>query len=132
MIEKINLEGLLLAKVYRKNFEISDGISFDSDPNSSLQFGFMKRDRNYKVKPHIHKQSLRKITDTQEILIVRRGEVICKFFIDDTSKFKEITLNEGDILHVYSGGHSFLFSEESEIIEIKQGPFLDVNEKFYL
>ena len=38
-------------------------------------------------------------------------------------------LNEGDIILLIEGGHSFEMLEDAVILEIKQGPYMGVEDK---
>ena len=49
------------------------------------------------------------------------------FLLSEILKSK--TLTEGDIIIFFDGGHGIKFIEKSEIIEIKQGPYSDTNDK---
>lgn len=133
-IKEIFLGKKLSAVHYQAGFEIKSGINFHSDKELSLQIGYMKREKEYQIPPHYHKAKIRKISTTQEVLFVRKGLVECKIFCLEKN-FKEeekIILGEGDFLHLIANAHEFKMLEESEIIEIKQGPYLENDDKIFL
>jgi hypothetical protein len=43
--------------------------------------------------------------------------------------FESRVLNSGDIILLANSGHGVVMLEESEIIEIKQGPYLEKDDK---
>ena len=40
-----------------------------------------------------------------------------------------ITINKGDIIILFEGGHGFKILEKSKIIEVKQGPYVEGKDK---
>uniref|UniRef100_A0A6M3KTQ1 Mannose-6-phosphate isomerase n=1 Tax=viral metagenome TaxID=1070528 RepID=A0A6M3KTQ1_9ZZZZ len=133
MIDKIQD----IAIVIRSNFKLEDqGIEFITDNESTQQVGIMRRPKDYKVKDHIHlKQPGRKAVYTQEALLVRSGQIRVDLFKEDEFgiKFaKSVTLEKGDIICLLSGGHGITFLEESEILEIKQGPYTPDKDKEFI
>ncbi len=61
----------------------------------------------------------------QEVLYLKSGKIKIILYNNDYSLIKECILNIGDIILLASGGHSLEFMEDSELIEIKQGPYND-------
>ena len=45
------------------------------------------------------------------------------FYKTDKTYYKSKILNTGDVILLSFGGHGFEMLEDSEIIEVKQGPF---------
>ena len=45
------------------------------------------------------------------------------FYDDDKAYLKSEILHAGDVILLAFGGHGFLMLEDSEIIEVKQGPY---------
>ena len=107
----------------------TDGIEFFSDINYSQQVAYMKRDSGYKIAPHIHLGRVRQIYLTQEVLLIKSGKIKVTLFDSYRQHLGDVTLRTGDIIHLISGGHSIEFLEESEIIEVKQGPYLEGKDK---
>ena len=83
----------------------------------------MNRPKDYIIPPHTHNLIERKVTFTQEVLIIRSGKVRADFYDDDQNYIKSSLLFPGDVILLASGGHGFQMIEESEIIEVKQGPY---------
>ena len=99
-----------------------DGIEFFTPPEFSQQLGYMKRNKGYKIQEHTHNLNIRKIQYTQETLFIKKGRVRVDFYTDDKVYLTSRELKAGDVILLASGGHGFEFLEESEVIEVKQGP----------
>jgi uncharacterized protein YjlB len=89
----------------------------------------MKRPKGYIVEPHTHRIVERKVSNTQEVLHVKSGRVKLTLFGNDKAFIKEIEIKRGDTVLLASGGHSVEMLEDSELIEIKQGPYLSDEDK---
>lgn len=132
MIETIQHNDEVYAVIIRREFD-KDGIEFFTPPDFSQQLGYMKRPEGYKIQPHVHKKVERKVNFTQEVLYIKNGKVKMDLYHNDKSFFKEVVLEGGDVVLLASGGHGFEMLEESTIIEVKQGPYIDADvdkEKF--
>lgn len=123
MIEKIKHKDLNLAIIIRSNFE-KNGIEFFTDDEDTMQIGYMQRKENYEIKPHRHNSVERKVHLTQEVLFLKSGKVRVDFYDNQEIYIKSSILNQGDVILLIDGGHGFKMIESSEIIEVKQGPFL--------
>ena len=121
-LEHVYEEDKLLAIILRTNFKKS-GIDFFTPLDFSQQLGYMNRPKGYKIQPHLHNKVERTIQYTQEVLFIKNGLVRVDFYKNDKSYFKSKLLETGDVILLSFGGHGFEMLEESEIIEVKQGPF---------
>jgi len=83
----------------------------------------MKRPAGYVIQPHVHNIVERKVEYTQEVLFIKAGKVRLDFYDDEKNYLKSIILEEGDVILLANGGHGFEMLEETEIIEVKQGPY---------
>ncbi|MEJ5227785.1 hypothetical protein [Thermodesulfovibrio sp.] len=83
----------------------------------------MKRPKNYIIPPHVHNPVVREVQLTQEVLFIKSGKVRVDFYDDDKNYLKSTILEAGDVILLAHGGHGFEMLEESEIIEVKQGPY---------
>tara|TARA_B100001248_G_scaffold252770_1_gene229297 strand:+ start:574 stop:1011 length:438 start_codon:yes stop_codon:yes gene_type:complete len=122
LIEKIYENNTILAIIIRTNFK-KEGIHFFTPEDFSQQLGYMNRPIGYKISPHIHNKVQRTINYTQEVLFIKSGLVRVDFYKLDRSFFKSRVLESGDVILLSAGGHGFEMLEESEILEVKQGPF---------
>lgn len=122
MLEEIKHDGSLLAIIIRAGYQ-TDGISFFTPNDFSQQLGYMKRDEGYVIDPHIHNPVKREVIWTQEVLFIKSGKVRVDFYDDEKTYLKSMVIATGDVILLASGGHGFRMLEESEIIEVKQGPY---------
>ena len=121
-IEYIFEDEKLLAIILRTSFQ-KEGIDFFTPSDFSQQLGYMKRCKGYKIQPHIHNKIERTIEYTQEVLFIKNGLVRVDFYKTDKTYFKSKILHAGDVILLSFGGHGFEMMQDSEIIEVKQGPF---------
>ena len=131
MIEKIINKGKLFSIILRSNYKFKNGTEFLTPDQSQMQLGLIKRDKNQEIKVHYHNEQIRTINKTSETLIIKKGKVIVDFFDLDKQLFNSVTLSKGDIILLLEGGHGFKFLQDSEIVEIKQGPFFEGKDKIY-
>jgi hypothetical protein len=123
MIKKITSGDKLIAIIIPHDFH-KDGVEFFSPKEFSQQLGYMKHPKGYKIQPHIHKLAIREVQYTQEALLVKSGKIEVNLYSDDKIYIGKEELAAGDVILLASGGHGFVFLEESELIEIKQGPYI--------
>jgi mannose-6-phosphate isomerase-like protein (cupin superfamily) len=127
-IEHIEHDGLQLALIVRKDFH-SDGIEFFTPNSYTLQLGYMNRPEGYSIEPHVHNPVVREVSHTNEVLFVKSGKVKITFFTDKQEFIKDIILVAGDIILLIEGGHGFEMLEPTEMIEVKQGPYVGDKDK---
>jgi len=119
----------VLAIILRQTHD-GAGIQFFTPPEYSQQLGYMKRPAGYQIQPHVHLRVERKSVLTQEVLFVKRGRVLVNFYGEDDRKIAEREIITGDVILLSEGGHGFEMIEESELIEVKQGPYLEDKRRF--
>jgi len=122
-IIRITSKGKQLAVIIKAKFK-QDGLRFFVPEEYAQQLGYMNRPRGYNITPHIHKPILRKIRFSQETLFIRKGKVKIDFYDEKKHYIESRIVKQGDVIFMAFGGHGFRFMEDSEIIEVKQGPFL--------
>ena len=128
MIEKIINNEKLLSIIIRAEYK-SDGIEFFTPDDFSQQLAYMHRKKNYAISPHIHNAVQRDVQFTQEVLIIKNGKVRVDYYDEKKKYLESRILNKGDVVLLAYGGHGFEMIEDSEIIEVKQGPYLDKVDK---
>lgn len=122
MIENLIHNEKLLAVIIHANFK-KEGIEFFTPDDFSQQLAYMNRPKGYIIDPHVHNLVDRKVTLTQEVLFIKSGKVRVDFFDDDKNYLESKILEKGDVILLAAGGHGFEMLEESEMIEVKQGPY---------
>jgi hypothetical protein len=121
-LERINYSNLQLAIIIKSHFS-KDGITFFTNDNDSQQLGYMNRPQDYRIKPHRHNLVPREVHLTQEVLFVKSGKIRVDFYDNEQNYILSRILEKGDIILLSDGGHGFTMLEQSEIIEVKQGPY---------
>jgi mannose-6-phosphate isomerase-like protein (cupin superfamily) len=112
----------LLALLLHNNFR-TGGIKFFTPDDFSQQLAYMNRPAGYVIQPHVHNPVKREVSFTKEVLFIRSGRVRVDFYDDEKNYLESRILNAGDVLLLAFGGHGFEMLEDSEIIEVKQGPY---------
>lgn len=128
-VEHVVIEDRVAAIIVRSDFN-PDGIQFVTPDDYSQQLGYMRRPAGYVIRPHVHLQVDRKASLTQEVLYVRKGRVRVDFYREDETYVDSREITAGDVILLSTGGHGFEMLEESELIEVKQGPYLDDKRRF--
>lgn len=122
MIEQIVNNGKLLSIIIRASYE-KKGIQFFTPDDFSQQLAYMKRPKDYIIPPHVHNAVAREVQFTQEVLFIKSGRVRVDFYDDERAYLESAELRQGDVILLAYGGHGFEMLEESEMIEVKQGPY---------
>lgn len=128
MLEKISNNNRLLSIIIRAEYK-NEGIEFFTPSDFSQQLAYMKREKKYAIPPHVHNQIHREVEYTQEVLLIKSGKVRVDFYDEDKNYIESRILREGDVILLAHGGHGLEMIEESEIIEIKQGPYAGEKDK---
>ena len=115
-------ENILLALIIRTEYE-QKGIKFFTPNHFSQQLGYMKRDAGYVIDPHVHNPIVREVDYTKEVLFVKSGKLRVDFYDKNQNYLKSEELRKGDVILLAYGGHGFEMIEETELIEVKQGPY---------
>lgn len=128
MIEHITYQNKLFSIIIRTQFE-KDGIEFFTPDDFSQQLAYMNRPEGYSIPPHVHNFVPREVQFTQEVLFIKSGKVRVDFYDDEKTYLESRILNPGDVILLAHGGHGFVMLEESEMIEVKQGPYAGEKDK---
>lgn len=125
-MEVIKHENQILAIIFRDN-DWSEGLNFITPNELFIQVGTWWYPKGKKLASHVHNDFERTALRTQEMTYVRRGAM--KVLLYDNSKkyLQDFILKEGDLAIVAYGGHGYeILSDDTQIIEAKNGPFIDV------
>ena len=128
MIENVIHKEKLLSLIIRANYK-SEGIEFFTPDDFSQQLAYMNRAKDYVIPPHVHNPVKREVSYTQEVLFIKSGKVRVDYFSEDKNYLESRILNQGDVVLLSGGGHGFYMLEDSEIIEVKQGPYAGDRDK---
>jgi hypothetical protein len=127
-VQRISDDSGLLAVIIRADFQ-ADGIVFVTPNELPQQLGYMKRPAGYEIDPHVHVLKRYDVQYSSETLFIRKGKVRIDFYSEDRQYLSSEILMAGDVVLLSRGGHGFEMLEESEIIEVKQGPYESDNDK---
>jgi mannose-6-phosphate isomerase-like protein (cupin superfamily) len=122
MIENVQHKEKLLSIIIRANYK-SEGIEFFTPDDFSQQLAYMHRKKNYVIPPHVHNAVQRDVHFTQEVLVIKSGKIRVDYYDDDRNYLESRILYQGDVVLLAYGGHGFEMLEDSEMIEVKQGPY---------
>ena len=128
MIERIMVNEKLLSIIIRSDFR-KEGIEFFTPNEFSQQLAYMNRPEGYVIPPHVHNEVSREVTFTKETLFIRSGKVRIDFYDDDRNYLESKILYSGDVVLLAYGGHGFEMIEPTEMIEVKQGPYVGEKDK---
>ncbi len=123
-MQKIIYKKKILAIILNeKKYSKKKGIKFVTPNFFTLQLGFMNHKKNHIIKPHTHRNFLRKINKTAEVLIVKSGVLRIDFYASKTKYLFSKLLKKNNIAILIQGSHGFKVIKKCNLIEIKQGPF---------
>mgnify|MGYP001366793004 FL=1 len=129
MIEKILHKKRLFALIVRGQFRKKSGINFFTSKEATQQFGFMKHKKNHIIKPHKHNKRLTRILRTTEVILLLKGTLRVDFYNDKCRYLFSKKINERDVIMLIHGGHGFKVLKNTEMIEVKQGPYSLASDK---
>ena len=118
----VHNENKLLAIIISNDFNCN-GIEFFTPNDFSQQLAFMHHPKGKTIQPHKHNIIQREVYYTQEVLFIRKGKLRVDFFDEESCYIKSHILGAGDVILLASGGHGFEVIEETEMFEVKQGPY---------
>lgn len=120
---RIIYKNKLFAFIIKADFK-REGIEFFTPSEFSQQLAYINHPKGYIINSHIHTSRPRQIKFTQEIIFIRRGEVRIDFYDSKKHYIESRIVEQGDIVFLAFGGHGFEFMKNTDMIEVKQGPFI--------
>lgn len=105
------------------------GISFFTPGDFSQQLAYMQHPAGKIIFPHVHKDVVRNVTKTLEVLMVRKGRLRVDLYRESREYVESRVIGAGDVLLLVSGGHGFEVLEPVEMFEVKQGPYAGDEDK---
>ena len=127
-VEEIIDNGKPLAYIIRGELNL-EKTTFPTPAESSLQVGFVVYAAGGEINRHVHRPLERHIVGTSEVLIVRKGRCEADIYNEERQLVATRELRMGDILVIVSGGHGFRMLEDVVLLEVKQGPYIGLDEK---
>lgn len=115
-------DGKLLMGIVINKFPFGSIPTTDTD--ASLQLVTLKHPKDTNLAPHLHKNLFHVTGSAETCFVVKKGSIIIDLYSPDKKYLRKISLSEGDIFITANGsGHGISFLTDSEILEIKNGPF---------
>ena len=127
-LERIYSEGVLLAYIIRVTMK-PEKTTFLTPSDINLQLGFVVYPAGGSVTPHVHLPVERTIVGTCEVLLVKKGRCEIDIYNDERKLVLTRELAEGDLVLTVGGGHGFRMLEDTVLLEVKQGPYLETGDK---
>jgi mannose-6-phosphate isomerase-like protein (cupin superfamily) len=128
MPQEITHNNQLLAIIISNKYS-EPGIHFFTPDDFSQQLAFMKHSVGKIIQPHVHNPVQREVHFTKETLFIRKGKIRVDFYTDQQKYIRSHILETGDVILLSEGGHGFEILEETEMIEVKQGPYAGEKDK---
>ena len=120
--------GDLLAMVVRGDFS-GGKYNFFTPDDFPLQMGTSFYPAGDRIQPHVHIPQARHIDLVNEYIYVKSGRVELTLYSKERVPVTTIALSAGDSLLLTGGGHGFRVLEACQLIEVKQGPYLGMDDK---
>lgn len=122
------VSGRTLVIVVRSEFS-GDKYNFITPDEFPLQLGFNRYKKGERIQPHSHRDQRVTIESFQECVFIKKGEVTLFIYDDNHNFLHAVDLKEGDTVFKASGGHGYKVNEDTEILEVKQGPYSGESDK---
>lgn len=128
LVEPVIHDGKVLVYIVRAgaNPKTTTFLTPDSLP---LQLGFVVYPRGGEVARHYHMPVARQLQTTTEVLFVQRGACELDVYDSECRLVATRVLAQGDVAMLCSGGHGLRMTEDTVLLEVKQGPYTGVAEK---
>ena len=118
----------LLAKLIdlENNNEKSTFFTDDSEDFQAAVFNLKVGDD---IQRHIHYKNIRRVETTSEAIYIMDGKIEVEIYDNSKTFIKKIDVNKGQLILLIQGGHAMNVLEDSKFFEIKQGPYIEKNDK---
>jgi len=127
-IEIITANGQTLCYVIRRNTKPKQ-TTFITPPDAKQQVGFIVYPKGNTIARHVHRPTERHIIGMAEVLVVRSGQCQIEVYDEQERLVAVRDLYKNDVVLMVGGGHGFKIKEDTVFLEIKQGPYLGVDDK---
>jgi len=125
-MQTIEHDGQIISIIYRDDDWVKC-LNFITPDALFVQVGSWWYDKGKKLASHIHNDFDRVARRTQESVYVRRGSMKVILYSENQEYLQDYVLNEGDLAVFAYGGHGYeILEDDTQIIESKNGPFIDV------
>lgn len=94
-------------------------------PDQPLQIVTLKHKKGVYLKAHMHTPKERKTERLQECLFLKRGKIKIDLYTTKKKYIQSLFLREGQIFLLTDGGYGIHVTQDCEIFEFKNGPFIE-------
>ena len=112
-----------------KRSKLESKVNFVSSAEDILQVGLMKRPEGELIQPHNHNPIQRTTIGTPEVLVIQSGQLMIDLFDDQQNYLVSFEASGGDIVVLKDGGHGIRILFETNLVEIKLGPYVQAEDK---
>jgi hypothetical protein len=95
----------------------------------NLQLGNIVYPAGSTIPRHSHRPVTRTVHGTSEVLVVQKGEMFIDLYDDAKNLVATRKMAAGDVVALISGGHGFRLTQDTVLLEVKQGPYSGLQEK---
>tara|TARA_Y100000996_G_C22488447_1_gene629179 strand:+ start:516 stop:908 length:393 start_codon:yes stop_codon:yes gene_type:complete len=118
----------LLAMIFTPG-DFKDEKHFLTEDNNEFQIAQFNLDHGTEIKRHIHGKQERKIENTSEVIIVNEGSLELEIYDENLKLVTTEIVNQGQVIALFNGGHGFKSLSNSKFLEVKQGPYIEEQDK---
>lgn len=126
----IEHDGEQYALVVKSSYKPNE-LDFLTQDSDLFQAGFISREAGYVVNKHSHNAFNTTIDYVSEFIFVRSGKIRVDMFSAPDNLIESIELETGDFILHKKGIHEVIFLEDSQVLEIKQGPYMGLSSKTF-
>jgi hypothetical protein len=127
-LEAVTADGVVLAYIARAD-SMPGETRFLTPDDCNLQVGHVVYPAGSQISRHMHLPVERRLVGTTEVILVQRGRCELEVFDNRRELVKTCELGVGDILIALGGGHGFRVLEDTVLLEVKQGPYVQGGDK---
>lgn len=126
-MKTIKHKGKIISIIYRDEDWI-EGLNFITPDEMFVQVGSWWYDKGKVLDKHVHNDFDRVAKRTQECVYMRRGSMRVTLYTEEKIKLDTFDLYTGELAVFAYGGHGYEILEDgTQVIESKNGPFIDVD-----
>jgi len=125
-MRKITHDGIIISIIYRDE-DWKKGLNFITPEDLFIQVGSWWYDKGETLDRHTHNEFERVSMRTQESVYVRKGSMRVTLYSERREALEDFDLHEGELAVFAYGGHGYeILEDDTQVIETKNGPFIDV------
>ena len=102
---------------------------FFTDNTLDFQAALFNLKEGEEIKRHIHNKNIRQISTTTEAIYVINGKIQVGVYDNKKNFVNEVEVNTNELILLFYGGHSMNVIKDTKFFEIKQGPYVEEDDK---